>query len=128
MTPGFPVATNRIVVFSESTGRSSSMGSMSHIRSSSLPVQRFQTSNRASLQKRIPSSGVTHSISSSLAAVDERNDFADGSDIDEVSGQISSRRSSTVGTPPWDRASTSEASGENQVRDLYCSATFSTSF
>lgn len=99
----------------ESTDQSSSMGSISQIRSSSLPVQRFQTSNKASLQKRIPSSGITHSISSSLAAVDERNDFANGSDINEVSGQISSRRSSTVGTPPWDRASTSEASAENQA-------------
>lgn len=99
----------------ELTDRSSSIGSVSQIRSSSLPVQRFQTSNKASLQKRIPSSGVTHSICSSLAAVDERNDFADGLDINEVSGEISSRRSSTVGTPPWDRASTSEASAENQA-------------
>lgn len=99
----------------ESTGRSSSMGSMSQIRSSSPPVQRFQTSNKASLQKRMPSSGLTHSINSSLAAVDERNDFADGSEINEASSQISSRRSSTIGTPPWGRASISEASAENQA-------------
>ncbi|XP_073305990.1 U-box domain-containing protein 35 isoform X1 [Primulina huaijiensis] len=111
----FPIATNRVVVFSESTKRSSSMSSMSQIRSSSLPVQRFQTSNKTSLRKRIPSSGVTHSISSSLAAVDERNDFSDGSDINEVSSQISSCRSSTLGTPPLDQASTSEASAENQA-------------
>ncbi|XP_073122139.1 U-box domain-containing protein 35-like isoform X2 [Henckelia pumila] len=99
----------------ESTDQSSSAGSMSQLRSSSLPVQRFQTLNKTSLHNRILSSGIMHSMNSSLTAVDERDDFAYGSDINEVSSQISSGKSSMVGTPSWDQASTSETSAENQA-------------
>lgn len=97
---------------------STDQGPISHHRSASLPVQRFQalsTINQTLLRKKVPSTAIMHPRNLSLDIANVTNNYPRTSDANYATSQTSSFTSSTVDDLPWHRASISNIPTDNEV-------------